>query len=531
MLDFVEVHGQDRRPNTNDFIGPGGLRATADDHSVQFHFGRNQPEARSDGLQCVNVFHRLAGRLVLQMTLIDGNIFVADDHLVQAAHRDEGFLHSILHALYHCGHRYQAGHAKDDAKHSEEGTEFVCPDVLQSDEQSGEEFHDSSLADRASSKLIIAERLNGMKARRFERREQTGRDSHADAASKSQNHRADSYHRRIIRGSKGSDHLHEAIRHNQSKQSADDGDDDALDQDLNKHVLMRRADGLANANLAHALGNAGKHDVHNADSADDQANARNNAPAHARILNRGSNFFGLVFLRPEGEIFNPFMVEHQNISRLLEGWFQNVHTLYLQIEGGQPRVRRVIGAAGGAEFDEHRVEGDIHGVVFHSENPVPTFGARPTGASIRAFLLRHFRIRFGQFPLPMRPLSFIMLKHADDRERLVVDVYDFANGDDLVCSHVGIAKQLITNAGADDAHTGGASVVDFIKHAAMLDDVFVDLQSIWPRAGEVEGTRVFPSITQKSPLPKPVNLNGRIDALNERRAALQGINVVERHPE
>ena len=51
------------------------------------------------------------------------------------------------------------------------------------------------------------------------------------------------------------------------------GKRDRLDQELQQHLPRPRADGQADADLARPLGHGDEHDVHDADAADEQADA------------------------------------------------------------------------------------------------------------------------------------------------------------------------------------------------------------------------------------------------------------------
>ena len=57
-------------------------------------------------------------------------------------------------------------------------------------------------------------------------------------------------------------------------ESAERGEHDRLDEELQQHFALERADGQANADLARPLGHRHQHDVHDADAADQQAHRR-----------------------------------------------------------------------------------------------------------------------------------------------------------------------------------------------------------------------------------------------------------------
>ncbi len=91
-----------------------------------------------------------------------------------------------------------------------------------------------------------------------------------------------------------------------------------------KIVAVGRADGLADADLADALGDAGEHDVHDADAADEQADGRDDAAAHARVADGGGDVLRPVLLGPEGEILDALVRVHQDVAGLLQRRFQRV---------------------------------------------------------------------------------------------------------------------------------------------------------------------------------------------------------------
>ena len=59
--------------------------------------------------------------------------------------------------------------------------------------------------------------------------------------------------------------------------AADAGERDGLDEELEQHLAGAGADGEADADLAGALGDGDEHDVHDADAADEQADAGHRA--------------------------------------------------------------------------------------------------------------------------------------------------------------------------------------------------------------------------------------------------------------
>jgi hypothetical protein len=62
--------------------------------------------------------------------------------------------------------------------------------------------------------------------------------------------------------------------------AADDAEHHRLDQELREDVEAAGADGLANADLAGALGHRDEHDVHDPNAADDERHRRDSADEH-----------------------------------------------------------------------------------------------------------------------------------------------------------------------------------------------------------------------------------------------------------
>ena len=59
---------------------------------------------------------------------------------------------------------------------------------------------------------------------------------------------------------------------------------DGLDQELQQHLALQRADREADADLARALGHRHEHDVHDADAADEQADRGDGAEQRGQHL-------------------------------------------------------------------------------------------------------------------------------------------------------------------------------------------------------------------------------------------------------
>ena len=103
-----------------------------------------------------------------------------------------------------------------------------------------------------------------------------------------------------------------------------------------------RADRLADADFAHPLVDAGQHDVHDADAADDEADRRDDAAAQARVANLRVNALDLVLLRAEAEVFDAPMSHQQHVARLLQRRLQPVQVRHFQVNVRKARIRNVI---------------------------------------------------------------------------------------------------------------------------------------------------------------------------------------------
>ena len=71
-----------------------------------------------------------------------------------------------------------------------------------------------------------------------------------------------------------------------AERAAGEAEDHRLHEELAQDVAARRADGLADADLARALGDGHQHDVHDPDAADDEADARDAREQEAEDLRR-----------------------------------------------------------------------------------------------------------------------------------------------------------------------------------------------------------------------------------------------------
>ena len=143
------------------------------------------------------------------------------------------------------------------------------------------------------------------------------------------------------------------------------------------------ADGLADADLADALVDAGEHDVHDADAAHQQADGRDDAAAHAGVANLLVDGLQLVLLGAEAEILDAAMGEHEDVARLLQRGFELLEAGHFEVDVGEPVVRDAAGVAGGAEAQPGGVERHVDRLVLAVERPVaaasPAARARGTG--------------------------------------------------------------------------------------------------------------------------------------------------------
>ena len=71
--------------------------------------------------------------------------------------------------------------------------------------------------------------------------------------------------------------------------------------------------------FTHAFGNAREHDVHDADAADEKADAGDEATADPGIADEALNVLRPIFLGAEREIFDALVGGHENVVNLLNG--------------------------------------------------------------------------------------------------------------------------------------------------------------------------------------------------------------------
>src|ERR1051325_10397145 len=154
-----------------------------------------------------------------------------------------------------------------------------------------------------ASLLFIPQRLDRMQGGGF-----AGRIDAKEQPYASRDRHGSNYRRRVHDGFPTGDRGQNGGRTDadaDADETAKKRDDRGLDEELHQDVARRCADSFADADLAGALGDGDQHDVHDADAADDERDARNRAqqPRHgARGLCRGVGDF---FLATDGEIVVP----------------------------------------------------------------------------------------------------------------------------------------------------------------------------------------------------------------------------------
>src|ERR1019366_2161809 len=331
-------------------------------------------------------------------------------------------------------------------------------------------------------------------------------------------HRHRSNHRRVGSGANLFQHSHKANGSSNTQRRAKESNDNALNEDLDEDRDPGRADGLADADLADALVDAGQHDVHNADAADQQADCGDDAAAHAGIMDLLVDGLHLVLLGAEAEVLDAVMDEHEDIPRLLQGGLHLVQAGYLQANVGQPVVRDAAGIPGGPEPDPGGVERHVEGEVLALEGPIaapaPAFPAGGTS-------LRFLRMQLRLLPLLLVLFALVVGEHAHDSERLPVEVYSLAYRDDLMPGLLRRPEHLVANPGADDANRVGVFLVEVGEEAPVLKGVEVHLKGRRPHSGSI-------------PLHERLAASGYNDVVHvhlgryqahERSAAAQGFDV------
>ena len=70
-------------------------------------------------------------------------------------------------------------------------------------------------------------------------------------------------------------------------------------------------------------GDAGQHDVHDADAPDQEADAGDEAAADSGVVDESVDLLSPILLGAEGEILDGFVGAHQHVADLLEGLGQS----------------------------------------------------------------------------------------------------------------------------------------------------------------------------------------------------------------
>src|SRR5262249_23710356 len=153
--------------------------------------------------------------------------------------------------------------------------------------------------------------------------------------------------------------------------------------------------------------------------------------AQARIADLAVDAFDLVFLCAEAEVFDALMSEHEDVTGLLQGRFEEIQVGYFQIDVRKPWIRDVARSCGGAESHPHRVEGNIDGAVLTPESPT-TWTSPPPALHLVGG--RVGWLGFGQLTLLARLFAFVTCEHSYDGEGLPVYVDDFANRHDFLAN-------------------------------------------------------------------------------------------------
>src|SRR5205809_6173865 len=108
--------------------------------------------------------------------------------------------------------------------------------------------------------------------------------------------------------------MHQSVGSCQTSQCSQHRDARAFNEDLKENRAVGGADGFACADFTDALVDAGQHDVHDADAADQKTESGDDPAADARIANALVDVFDLVLLSPKREVLDSVMGNQQYIS-------------------------------------------------------------------------------------------------------------------------------------------------------------------------------------------------------------------------
>src|SRR5688572_21215069 len=106
--------------------------------------------------------------------------------------------------------------------------------------------------------------------------------------------------------------------------SAESGDSGGFDEELHEDVAPFRAHGLADADLASTLGDGDEHDVHHADSAHQQGQARDSTHDKPENIQNPSDGAQQVLLAVDAEPRQVIMPPHQRLPDLVHRRRQHV---------------------------------------------------------------------------------------------------------------------------------------------------------------------------------------------------------------
>ena len=234
-----------------------------------------------------------------------------------------------------------------------------------------------------------------------------------------------------------------------------------------------------------------QHDVHDSDPADEQADRRDDPATAPRILDPHMDVIDRLLLRGKAEILDAVVREHQNITRLLQCRAELFDVLDLQINVAERGVGPAIGARGRAKSEPHAIERNKHRVVFPPEN-IPS----PRGSVLIFLLVRGWlrRISLGAAIL----LAFIVFKHSNDRERLIINFNDLTYRIDRMAGFLGGAEEVVANPGANHADRAGIFFIEVRKKAAFREFVEVHVEHRWPDSYNCDGEVVFPRVRGRS---------------------------------
>src|SRR5207302_4628048 len=122
-------------------------------------------------------------------------------------------------------------------------------------------------------------------------------------------------------------------------------------------------------------------------------------------------------------------------------------------------------------------------VVLHAKHAA----ALTTAPASAAFGTRRglFGLQFRQLALLAFLLALVMFEHADNGKQLAVDVDGLADRIDFLTDVLRRSKKFIAHSRADHTNVARHFIVNFVEHAAVLDDVLVHFKRDGPDAGAI----------------------------------------------